>query len=45
MDDKKKKFMIPQAEVVGFENDDIVTASSQTEGGNDWDEYPDADEF
>ena len=28
MDDKKKKFIMPKAEVVDFSNEDIITGSS-----------------
>ena len=31
MDDKKKIFVIPEAEIVGFANDDIVTISGAEE--------------
>ena len=31
MDDKKKKYMIPEGEVVNFKNDDIITASLTAE--------------
>ena len=34
MDDKKKKFIIPEAEVIEFTNDDIITRS----GNADWEE-------
>ena len=45
MDDKKKKFIMPDAEIVDFNNEDIITASVQTEGGNDWNLYPDVEDF
>ena len=31
MDDKKKKFILPDAEVVDFANDDIITLSGATQ--------------
>lgn len=34
MDDKKKKFVVPEVEVINFENDDIITLSNGTDG--DW---------
>lgn len=33
MDDKKKKFMIPEAEKVNFVEDDIITLSDGTDAG------------
>ena len=33
MDDKKKKFIIPEAEKVNFVEDDIITLSDGTDGG------------
>ena len=45
MDDKKKRFIMPEAEIVAFNNDDIVTASTMSVGGNEWNEYPDIEEF
>lgn len=35
-DKKKKKFIIPDAEVVDFENQDIITLSNGGEAGADW---------
>ncbi len=32
MEDKKKKFTIPEAEIIVFNNDDIIVTSSMTEG-------------
>ena len=31
MDDKKKRFVIPNAEVVSFANEDIITLSGATQ--------------
>ena len=36
MDDKKKKFVVPEAEIVNFIEDDIITASTQTEFPYNW---------
>ena len=33
MDDKKKKFVLPEADVVDFVNDDIITTSGLRDGG------------
>ena len=33
MDDKKKRFVVPDAEMVNFTNDDIVTVSALGYGG------------
>lgn len=44
MDDKKKKYVIPEAEIVGFAAEDIILASlteSEDQGFND----PDADTY
>ena len=35
MEEKKKKFVIPQSELVDFANDDIITASV-AEDNDDW---------
>ncbi len=32
MDDKKKTFVIPEAQIVPFTNEDIITESAGTEG-------------
>ena len=32
MDDKKKTFVIPEAEIVSFETEDIITESAGTTG-------------
>ena len=37
MDDKKKKYVQPEAEVVNFKNDDIITESLTVEGVAGWD--------
>ena len=31
MDDKKKKFVIPEAEIIDFSEEDIITASEATD--------------
>ena len=36
MDDKKKKFIMPKAEVVDFSNEDIITESLTRNGTADW---------
>ena len=36
MDDKKKKFIIPEVEVVAFNNDDLITLSTQTVNDEAW---------
>ena len=36
MDDKKKKYVIPEAEFVDFANDDIITWSGLDANNNDW---------
>ena len=36
MDDKKKKFIVPDAELVDFANDDIITLSALGTGNSDW---------
>ena len=38
MDDKKKKYVIPEAEIVDFVNDDIITKSIEEDGAADWDD-------
>lgn len=40
MGDKKnkKRFIVPEAEIVNFVNDDIITASLTANGTADWDE-------
>lgn len=45
MDDKKKKFEMPKAEVVDFANDDIITASLQNAEAFDWNEGGDRQEW
>lgn len=35
MNDKKKKFVIPEAEIVDFINEDILTVSNNSRG--EWD--------
>lgn len=36
MDDKKKKYIIPEAEVVDFNNGDIITLSAQNANNVNW---------
>ena len=46
MDDKKKRFVIPEAELIGFTNNDIITLSNADQGaywgdddnGEDWED-------
>ena len=45
MDDKKKKFVIPDAEVVDFAMEDIVTVSDVDALNMDIDGDPDGDYF
>ena len=45
MDDKKNKFVIPDAELINFANDDIITVSNGGELGMSIDDDPDADTF
>ena len=46
MDDKKKKFITPQAEVVDFANDDIITISTTAAyAPDDWATGPDMEEW
>ena len=41
MEDKKKKFIIPEAEIIDFTNNDIITSSD----GSDWPtEAPDGED-
>lgn len=35
MNDKKKKYVVPEAEVINFINDDIITGSGDSNWGND----------
>ena len=45
MDDKKKKYVVPQAVVVDFTNEDIITASLEEQvGAAGWD-VPEAENF
>ena len=45
MDDKKKKFVVPEAEIVSFQEEDIITASDAEDtlnwytGGGDNDDF------
>ena len=45
MDDKKKKFVIPDAEVVDFAMEDIITVSDAGALGMSIDDDPDADNY
>ena len=37
MDDKKKKkYVIPEAEIIDFKNEDIITLSILDQAGADW---------
>ena len=44
MEEKKKKFIIPEAEIIDFKNEDIITLSVGTQGaeiggGEDTDDF------
>lgn len=41
MDDKKKKFIIPEAEIIDFSEEDIITKS----GNRDWGEDGNVDDW
>ena len=43
MDDKKKKYVIPEAEIVDFSSEDIITVSV-VEGAADWDD-PEGEDY
>ena len=45
MNDKKKKFIIPEAEMVDFGNNDIITISGVTTNNADWTQDPDVETF
>ena len=45
MDDKKKKFVLPEADVVDFSNEDIITASILDANNANWLEDPDGETF
>ena len=34
--DEEKKFIVPEAEIVDYTNDDIITLSGAGDGTNDW---------
>lgn len=36
MDDKKKKFIPPEVEVIDFTDEDIITLSGAGAGASDW---------
>ena len=36
MDDKKKKYVIPEAEIIDFANDDIITLSGLLSNNANW---------
>ena len=38
MDDKKKRFVIPEAELISFTNNDIITLSNAGDGNAYWGE-------
>ena len=39
MDDKKNKYVKPEAEIVEFKDEDIITTSIWGDGGNNNNEY------
>ena len=45
MDDKKKKYVIPEAEIVNFGNNDIITISGTDANNTDWTLDPDGETF
>lgn len=45
MDDKKKKYAIPEAEIVNFGNNDIITISGTDANNTDWTLDPDGETF
>ena len=46
MDDKKKKFIVPEANVVDFSNEDIITSSiAKANDELDWGEEVDYENF
>ena len=45
MNDKKKKFIIPEAEMVDFGNNDIITISGAGANNADWALDPDGETF
>lgn len=45
MNDKKKKFIIPEAEMVDFGNNDIITISGVATNNADWTQDPDVETF
>ena len=44
MDDKKKKYVIPEAEIIGFTSEDIITVSVGTQDG-DWEHDDNGEPF
>ena len=44
MDDKKKKYTIPEAEIVDFAKDDIITLSDGTQALN-WEDDDNGEEW
>ena len=45
MDDKKNKYVIPEAEIVNFGNNDIITISGLDTNNTDWTLDPDGEDF
>ena len=46
MDDKKKKYIVPEATIIDFANDDIITASiAKANDPLNWGEEVDFDTF
>ena len=45
MNDKKKKFIIPEAEMVDFGNNDIITISGADATNTDWTQDADVETF
>ncbi len=45
MDDKKKKYVVPEAEIVGFDSSDIITISTTGANNVNWGLDPDGEDF
>lgn len=45
MDDKKKKYVIPDAEIVNFGANDIITISGTDANNANWELDPDGETF
>ena len=45
MDDKKKKYVVPEAEIIDFANDDIITQSLARGSTLNWGDETDVDNW